>query len=100
MIYIQTDSHNKVILIYNSPFDEKYGLGKSEEELLATGFLVDFVPRAEEKDGYYSITYYTKEDGFYFQYEQLLQKQHDANEAMVNQIQDDLVLSLIDNNIL
>lgn len=100
MVYIQTDFNNKVIFIHNYPFDEKYGMNKSEDELLSSGFLVDKLPVKPKKTGFCSILYYTKEDGFYFQYEQLPQKQYDTNEATVNQIQDDLVLSLIDNNIL
>lgn len=100
MIYIQTNFNNKVIFIHNCPFDEKYGMGKDEKELLLAGFLVDSLPTKPQKDGFCTVTYYTKEDGFYFKYEQLPQKQYDADEAVVNQIQDDLTLAFIEAGIL
>lgn len=44
MVYIQIDSENVVIYRHNFPFDYIKGLGKSEEELRKTGYLVDSIP--------------------------------------------------------
>ena len=47
MIYIETKNE---IIVYEHymPFDPKYGLGKSEEELKQTGYLVDSIPEYSE----------------------------------------------------
>jgi hypothetical protein len=44
MIYFECDSNGKVGLIHYLPFDEEQGLGKTEEELLQKGLLVDSIP--------------------------------------------------------
>lgn len=44
MIYIQIDQDNKVLFTHNMPFDEQYGLNKTEQELLLDGYLIDSVP--------------------------------------------------------
>ena len=44
MIYIETADSGKVKFIHYMPFDPKYGLGKSEEELKQTGYLVESIP--------------------------------------------------------
>lgn len=55
---------NRVKFIHNMPFDENYGLKKSAEELLKTGYLLKYVP--DEPDpkahpGYYFDLYYDPE---------------------------------------
>lgn len=43
MIYIQTK--NEIITYtHYMPFDPKFGLGKTQEELLQTGYLVESIP--------------------------------------------------------
>lgn len=44
MIYFQTNSSNQLTYIHYMPFDEKYGLHKTESELKKTGYLVDSLP--------------------------------------------------------
>lgn len=46
MIYIQT-TNEVVTFIHYMPFDETYGMHKTEKELKATGFLVDAIPTYE-----------------------------------------------------
>ena len=43
MNYIET-TNGKVTFTHYLPFDPVYGLGKTEEELLETGYLVESVP--------------------------------------------------------
>ena len=43
MIYIETQN-GKVTYQHFMPFSQKYGLGKTEEELKETGYLVESVP--------------------------------------------------------
>ncbi len=43
MVYIQT-TDDKVTFTHYLPFDPVYGLGKTQEELLETGYLVEAVP--------------------------------------------------------
>ena len=49
MIYLETNEKNVVVYIHYMPLDEKYGLGKTEEELKETGYLVDSVPEYSEE---------------------------------------------------
>lgn len=44
MIYFQTNSNNQLTYIHYMPFDEKYGLNKTEDELLKTGYIVESMP--------------------------------------------------------
>lgn len=45
MKYFEYDKNTgKVVFIHHMPFDEKDGLGKTEEELRQTGVLVDELP--------------------------------------------------------
>ena len=43
MNYIET-TNRKVTFIHYLPFDPEYGLGKTEAELLETGYLVEAIP--------------------------------------------------------
>lgn len=54
--YIEVEG-DVVTYIHYMPFDEKNGLGKTEEELLTTGFLVEDVAEPEFIDGKKSIHY-------------------------------------------
>lgn len=44
MIYFQTNTIGQLVYIHYKPFDEKYGLHKTETELLKTGYLVESLP--------------------------------------------------------
>lgn len=49
MTYFEISQQNAVSYIHYMPFDPKYGLGKSEEELKKTGYLVDSLPEYSEE---------------------------------------------------
>ena len=44
MIYFETNDIGQLTFIHYMPFNEKYGMGKTEEELLKTGYLVESLP--------------------------------------------------------
>jgi len=72
MIFIKTNDVNDVVFCHTDPFHETYGLGKTEEELRAEGFLVDYLkelPTAEKRKGYRGITCFG-ENKFWFRYEE------------------------------
>lgn len=50
MIYIQVNDNKDVTTIDYLPFDEIHGLGKTKEELLETGFLVNEIPSPDTSD--------------------------------------------------
>lgn len=56
--YIEIHQDNMVSKIHHMPFHEKHGAGKTEEELLSTGFLVDEIPVAEDREGFISNLHY------------------------------------------
>jgi hypothetical protein len=43
-IYIEISNNGFVEKVHYLPFDEEHGLGRTEEELLTTGHLVDVIP--------------------------------------------------------
>lgn len=49
--FIQINEENVVIMINYFPFDEKSGMGMTEEELLVIGKLVDEIPNIPFSDG-------------------------------------------------
>ena len=46
MIFIRTED-NRIVYTHYMPFDETYGLGKTEDELKQDGYLVDAIPSYE-----------------------------------------------------
>jgi hypothetical protein len=70
-MFIKTDDNNLVTYCHRKPFDQKYGLGKAEDELLQTGFLVEEVPIPEQIEGKSAKTFYTEANGFTFEYEDI-----------------------------
>ena len=66
MIFIRTED-NKIVYTHYMPFDETYGLGKTEDELLQDGYLVDAIPdyEGEVPDGKIAELHY---DGSMFSY--------------------------------
>lgn len=61
-------SDGTVRMIYNAPFDENYGLGKTKEQLLTDGILIKDIPNLEKIEGKVPILKY---DGIalYYEYE-------------------------------
>lgn len=53
MIYIKLrQGTNEIESVHYMPFDEKYGLHKTQEELLQNGYLVDAMPPENPPEGY------------------------------------------------
>ena len=67
--FLQVDDTGRVMLIHNMPFDAVNGMGKTKDELLQMGVLVDEVPEPERIDGKIPLPYYTAEHGLYYEYE-------------------------------
>lgn len=66
MIYLQFDINGYEEIRHFKPFDEVYGLGKTESELQATGVLVEQIPELEVDP---SKVAYLKYDGTNLYYE-------------------------------
>ena len=68
MKYIEVDNQTgQVLLIHSMPFDKENGLGKTEEELKQSGFLVTGIPEPNTIENKNPILYY---DGtFRYEYE-------------------------------
>ena len=67
MKFIMVDE-DRVVFIHHMPFDPKDCLGKTEEELLEIGYLVESIPEAEAKEGKIPKLHYTAEKGLYYEY--------------------------------
>lgn len=69
MIYIVINrQNNEVLTRHYMPFDEKYGLGKTEEELLQDGILVEDIPEPEQISGKTPVLKYNGAE-LYYDYE-------------------------------
>lgn len=89
MLYLRTNEESEVIFFHKQPFHEQYGLGKTEEELKAEGFLVDYLkelPRPEDREGFLSKTFFDGEK-FWFIYvtsEESLEEQYIREMKILN----------------
>lgn len=73
MLFVKTDELQEVVLSHTNPFDPEHGLGKTEDELRAEGYLFEFfeeLPRAKHKEGFRSVTYCDGEK-FWFAYKEI-----------------------------
>jgi hypothetical protein len=69
MIYFELNSDGSVGLIHYQPFDPENGLGKTQDELLQTGFLVDSIPEATPQEGKTPILHFNSSNKtFYYDY--------------------------------
>lgn len=60
----------KVTFTHYMPFDQKHGLGKSEQELRQTGALVGNIPEPEQIEGKIPVLYYNADtNSVYYEYE-------------------------------
>ena len=71
MIFIRMNTENMVTLVHHMPFDEKYGLHKTESELLEEGYLIDKIPDPENRDGYTPVMMYQPDVGIYYDYTEM-----------------------------
>ena len=62
MIFIKTNQDNVIELYHYMPFDKDNGLGKTRDELLSIGYLVDSVPDIESIDGKAAVVKYINDD--------------------------------------
>lgn len=67
MIFIGL-KNNDITTIHHMPFDTRYGLGKTEEELQQEGLLVEELPQAEEMPGKHAVLKYNGTE-IYYEYE-------------------------------
>lgn len=66
MIFIKTDENNYVTFIHYLPFNEKFGMNKSKEELEGEGYLIKSYPTPPVVEGKETKV---KFDGLEFSYE-------------------------------
>lgn len=89
MIYIEYTSENIVTTQHFCPFDKIHGLGKTEEELLKTGALIDTVPEPEDIEGKMYVLKYDKESNtVYPKYEDIPKTEEDEIEILKKQVAD------------
>jgi hypothetical protein len=72
MIYIETDIYGNVVYQNYVPFHAVYGMGKTQEELLQTGYLVDEIPKEDYVPGKVAVLKFNKETlGAYYEYKDI-----------------------------
>lgn len=71
--FIRVDKETKrVIAKYDLPFDPKYGLGKTRDELLKEGYLISDIPEPTLVVGKEAIMYYNpNNETVYYEYEDI-----------------------------
>lgn len=65
MIFVKINVDNTIASIHYQPFNEKYGLGMTEDELRLEGILVDSIPEPEQLEGKVPILKYNGTNLFY-----------------------------------
>lgn len=65
--FIRTEG-TKVTFTHYMPFDEKNGLGKTEDELLKEGYLLDEIPEPQQQEGKVAEAHFSPEQGFWYEY--------------------------------
>lgn len=73
-IFIRTNSKGFVYYQNNFPFDPIDGTGKTEEEMLEEGYLLESIPQIDQVEGKLGYLYYTPEKGFWTEYIDKIQK--------------------------
>ncbi|MBK5244279.1 MAG: hypothetical protein JJE18_04510 [Eubacteriaceae bacterium] len=91
MIFIKTLENNSIDFIHYMPFDPVNGMGKTEEELLQVGFLVEEIPEPEQTEGMSSMMFYTAMNGFWFDYEEIPKTPEQIQIEKVTELQTDLL---------
>lgn len=83
MIFIKVDSNHEIQMTHYMPFHGKYGLHKTEAQLLKEGYLVESVPEFEAKEGYSAVTKFnTETKEFYCEYVEIPQPEPTENEQL------------------
>lgn len=93
MIFIKHDN-GKVNYTHYMPFDEKHGLGKTQEQLEQEGILVDSIPEPQQTEGKLAILYCnpdTKET--YYEYEDMPKTPEDEQAERIEQLEQQLVIT-------
>lgn len=90
MIYLSNiDKDGKVNYRHLRPFDAKYGLGKTEEELLKTGVLIENLPERLPEDGRLQILYYdSTQNTCFYKYQELYLNLDEAKQAKIQGLED------------
>lgn len=69
MIVLKVSPDKTVTFTHFYPFDEKYGFGKTKEELLSEGYVfTDDLPQPEEIKNKLAVMKYDEVDGVYYEY--------------------------------
>ncbi|MBY0596066.1 hypothetical protein [Bacillus bingmayongensis] len=100
MIFVRLTSDGDIESIHYMPFDERYGLGKTEEELRIEGILVEALPAKEELKGKEAVLKYDPVKGFYYEYvdiplspEQQELDELKRNQELMQQALDELIIT-------
>ncbi|MEK4760755.1 hypothetical protein MHH85_10910 [Viridibacillus sp. FSL E2-0187] len=84
MIFVKINPDNTIVNVHYQPFNEKHGLGMTEEELRIEGILVDSIPEPEEQEGKRPILKYNGTE-LYYDYEDV---NEDEMTALKQQVAD------------
>ncbi len=92
MIFLKYNETGKVNYTHYMPFHEKYGLGKTKEELEQEGVLVDSIPESKQIEGKAPILYCnpsTKE--LWYEYEDIPKTQEEIQQKKISQLESALL---------
>jgi len=96
MIFLKIGENNEILMIHNRPFDPnpKNGLGKSEEELLQEGILVESLPEPEEIEGKIPILKFNGTELYYEYIDIPLTPEEEFQQRieLIQQVLDDILL--------
>jgi hypothetical protein len=94
-LYKVTEDKYKIGFIHYMPFDETNGLGKTKEELLQTGALVELPQEPQPQEGKIPVMYYNSVNNTaYYEMEDIKPQPKTKEEQLQDQV-DQLALTVL-----
>lgn len=85
-IYIEVNNET-VTKVHYMPFHEKHGMGKTEQELLQTGLLVESIPTPDTSDETKNPILMFDGESFYYEYEDIIEQV--SSEERIEQLENE-----------
>lgn len=94
MIFLKHDKTGKLNYTHYMPFHEKYGLGKTAEELEQEGVLVESIPQPIEQEGKIAILYCNPETKeLWYEYEDIPKTPEEMQAEKIAQLEQQLAIT-------
>lgn len=93
-VYVKTntDAEYGFDFVHHYPFHKEYGLGKTEEELLEEGVLIDEPSQLPYREDKMQVLKYTEDKGLFYEYEDIPEEPISLLEGKVAELEDVILM--------